>query len=374
MSPPEIGADTEQQTEDEEVVETPPVEQDPVDLTVQRLLGKLVGLPVEQIVSQVWSALEAGKHVVLTGAPGTAKTTIALAVADVAVETDRCSTYLFTTATTDWTAMDTVGGYMPRRNGQGLRFHPGKFLECFRDEASKQQDFRWLVVAELNRAEVDKAFGQFFTVLSGHPCELPFRLGRKRIVIVPESWEDEAKRLYDPATSYIYRVPRKWRMLATLNTDDKASLFEMSYAFLRRFAFVHVPLPTLDGLDDICKIVLLPKPRSDELKSLWHAITTVRPLGPALFIDMAHYIRIRNFGTQEQWVSAVAEAIAMFVVPQCESLTPDDLLKLKGAITAENRDYWSPALNEAARAFLPAMADAIGSPRDKDGMNDGDDE
>lgn len=343
---------------------TPPIEQDPVELTVERLGRDLVGLPLDEIASQVWGAIATGKHVVLTGAPGTAKTTIALAIASVAAETDRCSTFLFTTATTDWTALDTVGGYVPASDGRGLVFRPGKFLECFRDPGSEEQDFRWLVIDELNRAEVDKAFGQFFTVLSGHPCELPFKRGDSRVVIVPDGCDGEAEGLYDPAVSYVYRVPRNWRMLATLNTDDKASLFEMSFAFLRRFAFVHVPLPTPEGLEEIRRAVLqerigLTDQRSNQLKSLWSAITAVRPLGPALLIDMAQYLRSRGPAIEQRWPKSVAEAIAMFVVPQLEGLDPEKLRQVRRAVLAEDPAYWTAGLQEAALAFLPAMEDAV---------------
>ena len=33
----------------------------------------------------------------------------------------------------------------------------------------------------------------------------------------------------------------------TLNVSDKASLFQLSFAFLRRFAVVDVPLPPREG-------------------------------------------------------------------------------------------------------------------------------
>jgi hypothetical protein len=352
-----------------------------------KLRDKLVGIPVTDILTQVWSALEAGKHVVLTGVPGTAKTTIAETVAAVAAEADRCSSFLFTTATTDWTALDTVGGYIPNPepDRNGLIFQPGKFLECFRDPESGEKEFRWIVIDELNRTDVDKAFGQFFTILSGHPCELPYRREGRRVVIVPVKGRssgqdnDEYEDRYDEKLFYVYRVPENWRMLATLNTDDKASLYEMSFAFLRRFAFVHIPVPTDAGLKDLCERVLetrigLAHGRVAQLQELWSAITKVRSLGPALLIDMARYLKQRmSTATEGTWPTAVSEALMMYLVPQLEGLDGSQLRCFKSAVKRVDRGYWTACLEEAACAFLPAMEDlhSIPSPVAEDASHSG---
>lgn len=344
---------------------------DPIAACEERLRDQLVGIALSEILTQVWSALDSGKHVVLTGVPGTAKTTIAETVAAVAAEAERCSSFLFTAATTDWTALDTVGGYLPdpAPGKKGLVFKPGKFLECFRDPESGEKEFRWIVIDELNRTDVDKAFGQFFTILSGHPCELPYRHDGRRVVVVPVKGgpggqEDNSyEGRYDEKLFYVYRVPGNWRMLATLNTDDKASLYEMSFAFLRRFAFVHIPVPTDSGLKDLCQRVLetrigLPHEWAEKLRELWSAITKVRSLGPALLIDMARYVRQRmSIAAEEAWPVAVGEALMMYLVPQLEGLSGSQLRRFKAAVEHADRGYWTALLEEAASAFLPSMED-----------------
>lgn len=325
-------------------------------------LQYIVGIPLTDVLSQIWAALESGKHVVLTGAPGTAKTTIAEAVARCAVEADRCSTYVFTTASTDWTALDTIGGYVPDPAGTGtLKFQPGKFLECFRDEDEQSPDDRWLVIDELNRADVDKAFGQFFTILSGHPCELPFLKDGRCIAVVPESaspaaWEDR--------NVLVYRVPDRWRIIATLNTEDKASLYEMSFAFLRRFAFVHVPLPDERGVDRLCQHILkitgLGEQPVARLRALWGRLRQTRPLGPAILLDMARYLDHRHaIATQQGWTEALSEAIAMYVVPQLEGLGAQQLEAFVNAVRTLDVEIWNDRLSEMASAFLPAMQDVV---------------
>ena len=42
----------------------------------------------------------------------------------------------------------------------------------------------------------------------------------------------------------VLEIPQSWRIIATMNVFDKTLLFEMSFALMRRFAFVEVPSPS----------------------------------------------------------------------------------------------------------------------------------
>jgi MoxR-like ATPase len=42
-------------------------------------------------------------------------------------------------------------------------------------------------------------------------------------------------------------LPRKYRILGTLNSDDKEFVFEMSQALSRRFQFIHIGVPEREG-------------------------------------------------------------------------------------------------------------------------------
>ena len=129
----------------------------------------------------------------------------------------------------------SIGGYMPSENGS-LHFEPGIVLRCLRAGG------QWLVVDEINRADIDKAFGPLFSVLAGtgeerphQDIELPFQQDKRSVHI---QWSASAQ---EAGGEYV--VTPLWRLIGTLNSSDKASLFQLSFAFLRRFALVEVPLP-----------------------------------------------------------------------------------------------------------------------------------
>jgi len=88
-----------------------------------------------------------------------------------------------TTATSDWSTFDTVGGYMPDQDEEtdgNLSFSSGIVLNRYKDRKTEKQVNEPLVIDELNRADIDKAFGQLFTVLSGQSVQLPYTKGQRR--------------------------------------------------------------------------------------------------------------------------------------------------------------------------------------------------
>lgn len=249
-----------------------------------------------EVIDQLVASIDAGKHIILTGPPGTGKTTLSFLAAEVAKQAMLCTGFLPTTATTEWTTFETIGGFQPTT--EGLIFRPGMFVEAI-------ESGRWLVIDELNRSNFDRAFGQLFTVLSGQSAVLPFKRAGRRdpVALVPSGVEP-------PPDTDVIRVPATWRILATMNVFDKNLLFEMSYALMRRFAFVEVTSPGEDVFRELLE------PHHDVVTDLL-LLRNFRDLGPAVYLDAARFAdrRSRDEVTRSR---LLYETFYSYFLPQLE--------------------------------------------------------
>lgn len=318
------------------------------------LPGDLYFEDEDSLRREIRASLNSEKNIIFTGPPGTGKSELAEHISREQQENGHIDEYVFSTATAEWTAYDTIGGYMPGKDREdgSLEFNPGQFLRCFRAEDATIVN-NWLIIDEINRADIDKAFGQLFSVLSEDSVDLPY----EREEPIRIEWVADEARVPDIATNEdTYPVTPAWRLIGTMNTADKTSLYEMSFAFMRRFNFIHVGIPDLVGEDGQAKASLLRPPGPDEdhvenyatawqgslsdpnsfieildnlhssIAVVWANLDEKRPIGPAIIFDIVRYVEeyVDNPLDDDELTQGLTRAIISLVYPQLEGMRPDE--------------------------------------------------
>ncbi|AMD30726.1 AAA family ATPase [Acidilobus sp. 7A] len=204
-------------------------------------------------------------NVLLVGPPGVGKTSLAIRFAKALTGCDP----MVKVANALWFRRDVIGGETLENGNVGWR--SGFIIEAYNRTAEAlerlgNRDFLvFLVIDELNRADVDKAFGDFFAMfLSPYPEEWH----------VPEELVDEV-RAYShrdkEAEDFLNHYGkhgdeplRHIRIVATMNLADVRNLFMVGEALTRRFTVIEVLCP--GGDKDLDKLL------SDGLEELGKAL------------------------------------------------------------------------------------------------------
>lgn len=281
------------------------------------------------VYRQINAMLRSGKqHIMLYGPPGTGKTSLARWIASSLPG----GQWTLVTGSSDWSSQDIIGGYQPVGDGD-VDFVPGILLRDFD---------RPLIIDELNRCDIDKVIGPLFTVLSGQQTTLPYRTDisdkhSQPYAILPRPKPNAAEHEFAPGTA--------WRLIATINSIDKASLYQMSYALARRFGWVYVDAPVdlrafiadyLQSLGDAAG----PLGETVPLAALWQAINAARVIGPAPIIDAIKAIRelapgSAFFGAADAAMQRAAlDAIDMVLLPMLDGIVLQDALNIADAAIA----------------------------------------
>jgi 5-methylcytosine-specific restriction enzyme B len=281
------------------------------------------------VYRQITAAIQSGKqHLMLYGPPGTGKTTLAQYVAGLLHES-----WCMITGSADWSSQDVIGGYQPVGDGR-VQFVPGVLLQNFD---------RPLIIDELNRCDIDKVIGPLFTVLSDQPTTLPYRTN---IQDANSPFYKILPRPHPAHAAHEFAPKEGWRLIATINTFDKAALYQMSFALSRRFGWIYVDIPQdlRAFVVEFTKLAKLAPEDTDgttvPLADLWHAINRARTIGPAAIGDMAKTLRamdsslnLMGAATSDE-VTLYLESFAMHIFPLLDGVSRSDLEALNDSVVS----------------------------------------
>ena len=145
----------------------------PAGNSVGGQVPSVISVPIEidpRIERMVRLAILSAPAVILVGPPGSGKTTLLRQVVDRIVADPKSFGFQagptgveWSAAEENWSATDLVGGQTI--DGAELRFRPGRVL-------SAVAAGRWLIIDEVNRADMDRIFGGLLTWLSGQDVTL----------------------------------------------------------------------------------------------------------------------------------------------------------------------------------------------------------
>jgi hypothetical protein len=138
-------------------------------------------------------------------------------------------------------------------------------------------------------------------------------------------------------------------MIATMNEFDKETLFRLSYALMRRFAFIEVEAPS----DDV--IVTLIAGKGDLVAELLPVRRFV-DLGPAVFVDAARYAARRSADDEASRSRVIFETFYSYLLPQLDQLDDQQAKELFDALAPI---FDAPELNSLRRAIRKVLGSGV---------------
>jgi 5-methylcytosine-specific restriction protein B len=197
-------------------------------LSAEQADGLLVG---REWLDELVDLLDERRQVVLYGPPGTGKTYLALEVANRLTDPGNVTLVQFHPA---YSYEDFFEGYRPNGGDEGggmvFTLTPGPFRKIVDRASADPQTPYFLIVDEINRANLAKVFGELYFLLEyrDRTIELMYTAG--------DAGRD-------------FRLPKNVYLIGTMNTADR-SIALVDSAMRRRFAFLSLH-PDDEHLSDV---------------------------------------------------------------------------------------------------------------------------
>jgi MoxR-like ATPase len=185
---------------------------------------------IKDLIAVIAAHLISGKNVIIYGPPGIGKTTLAKRICE-----DLASGYYSVTGNPEWTVFDVIGGKSLTGEFR-FGFLSEATIRCWEMLAAENKPY-WLLIDEINRTNADLAFGNAFTVMDLlHRGTIPL------LSLSPaekEKLSNEVKKHFEGNDLFI---PYSFRIVSTMNSYDRALLFKLGFALIRRFALIPMSL------------------------------------------------------------------------------------------------------------------------------------
>jgi energy-coupling factor transporter ATP-binding protein EcfA2 len=234
-----------------------------VDAGAIRSAARSAGLRLpDGVYANVAAALSSGKHLLLTGAPGSGKTTLAMAVARAAAQAGRA---------------------------HGATVTTGAPPQALILEAAERG--RWVIADELDRADPDEALGALSTFLAGIPVAI--------------EGAEEAK------------SADGWRIVATWGGGAPRG------SALRRFAVVDVAAPPADQLRAALHEAAGGDPNAAHAAERLLALADLAPIGTGVFLAAARHAAARRAVVPADDLTLAREAYTAYIAPLLTDLDHD---------------------------------------------------
>jgi MoxR-like ATPase len=311
---------------------------------IKRTIREELYLPEDFDLDALITAVKNG-NVLLYGPPGTGKTKLAKMLASklkgTAPDKLEGTAPEIHTANSLWFRRDVIGGETIVNDS--VQWKSGFLIRaCNTAGMLERSRYHFIIIDEMNRADADKAFGDFFTIFSS---------------LNPDDWEVPAS-LIEEIKSYNGRIDeeardflricgdrksskevlKKIRIIATINTADVNNLYLLGEALLRRFYLIKIPCVKSEKTSDEVNFLIRKNgyAMSEETKSAF--VNFVKSLR-AKFEGYAQSSDYENKRLGEFCISTAAVERALKMISEMGSVTQDRfplLLKMSLGTIDEN--------------------------------------